>query len=98
MDTKPGDLMGPDSNGKLRVSREIPLPWLVGLGLGLFLQAATVWFTQQQMAEDVRDLKATIREINDRSQAIVGKDIEHSLKLLEVERRLSILEGKVGKL
>lgn len=98
MDTKPGDLMGPDAQGKLRISREIPLPWLVGVAAFLCVQALTVWLGQQRMTEDVRELKLTIREINERSQAIVGKDIEHTLKIIEIERRLSNLETKTGKL
>ena len=98
MDTKPGDLVGPDSHGKWRISREIPLPWLVGMAGFLLVQSVTVWLGQQRMSEDVAELKTTIREINDRSQAIVGKDIEHTLKIIEIERRLSTLETRAGKL
>jgi len=97
METKPGDLVGPDSHGKWRVSREIPLPWLVAMAGGLFLQAATVWFSQQQMAEDVRELKTTIHEIRQQSQAIAGKDIEHSLRLIELERRVANVEQQSAK-
>jgi hypothetical protein len=98
MDTKPGDLMGPDSHGDIRISREIPLPWLVGIAVGLFVQAASVWFGQQQMAKDVIELKATIRQASDTLAAMTGKDIEHSLKLIEMDRRINALEVKAGKL
>ena len=98
MDTKPGDLMGPDSHGQIRISREIPLPWLIGITATLMVQAATVWFGQQQMSRDISEMKATIREINDRTNSGVGKDIEHSLKLIEIDRRVTLLEQKAGKL
>jgi len=98
MDTRPGDLMGPDSHGELRISREIPLPWLVGIVFGLFVQAAAVWFGQQQITKDVVELKTTIRQASDTLAAMTGKDIEHSLKIIEMDRRINALEVKAGKL
>ena len=92
--TRPGDLVGQDSSGKVRISREVPLQWaLTVLGV-VVAQAATLWFQLQSATEAIKDMRVELRTMSVwQSQSLV-KDAEVAAELRELRRRLEQLEGR----
>ncbi|MCL4695460.1 MAG: hypothetical protein KJ023_00135 [Burkholderiaceae bacterium] len=92
--TKPGDLVGRDASGRIRIDRVIPLPWLVGLMLALAGNAATMYYGQQQLAGDMADLKTEVRALATWQGQSLAKDAEVAVELRELRRRVEILEQR----
>lgn len=76
----------------MRITREIPLPWLIGIVVTLIVQGVTVWLGQQQQGDALKALTAEVKEL--RAAAATGglKTVEHALRLEDHERRLQALE------
>lgn len=91
-DSRPGDFIGRDVSGRIKIDRVIPLPWLVGICGAIVAQAAAMYYGQQQIAEAVRELKGDVRELTNGASAAASKDVEHTLRIQAVERRVDILE------
>lgn len=81
----------------LKVTREIPLPWLAGVIVGLIVQAVTVLLTQQNQSQAIKDMTTELRELRAEARAGGIKTVEHDLKLSEHERRITKLEAGGGK-
>jgi hypothetical protein len=83
-----------DDPPMMKVSREIPLPWLVGIAFGLIVQAVTMWVSQQAQGQAIRDMTVELKEL--RAAAATGglKTVEHDLTLKDHERRLQSLEQR----
>lgn len=78
----------------VKITREIPLPWLVGLAGLLIGQAATVWFTQQAQGKALQDLTTEVRELRQAVNAGTLKTVEHAVKLADHDRRIQALEQR----
>ena len=77
----------------LRITREIPLAWLLGASVGLMVQAVTLYIGQQTQAEAIRALSAEVKELRVMVQAGNLKDVEYGLRLDDHERRLTTVES-----
>lgn len=93
-ETKPGDLRGTDSEGRVRIDRVIPLPWVLGMLGAVVVQAVTMW-TQGQTTTD------TVRKIETRLDALVSlqgtsqiADAELRAEVRELRRRVDAMEAR----
>lgn len=78
----------------VKITREIPLPWLVGIvAIGVF-QAILIWFNQQAQTEQIKTLGSDVRALSVDIGAKNLKDVEHDLKLSDHERRIVGLEAR----
>ena len=92
--TKPGDLVGHDSSGRVRIDRVIPLPWLLG-GVGaIALQGVALYYAQQQTAEAVREMKSQLTAIVAAQTAAQVADADSRADLRELRRRVEALEAR----
>ncbi len=78
----------------VKVTREIPLPWLVGVITAIIMAAATQYFTQLRQAELIVELTAKVQKLTETLEARTQKDQERDFKLLDIERRLTAQELK----
>ena len=90
--TKPGDIIGQDSAGRIRIDRVIPLPWVLGMLVAVVAQAVTLWMQVQGTTD-------TVRRIDTRLEAIVSwqstsqiADAEFRSEVRELRRRVEQLE------
>jgi hypothetical protein len=90
-----------DDDHPLKITREIPLPWLIGLGIALAVAIAQNWLGQEKTADAVLRLTVTVAEQTKQIQAMsveLGsknlKDVEHDLKFGDIERRLGLVENR----
>lgn len=88
----------------LKVSREIPLIWLVGIIAAGFGQAAIIYFNQQRQGEllvEIRaenraatqDLGAKVTQLSNDIGVKNLKDVEHDLNIADLQRRTLALEA-----
>jgi hypothetical protein len=93
-DSQPNDLIGTDASGKVRIDRVIPLPWVMGvIGAGI-VNAAAMYYGQQQLIEKVTDMRAEIRAITAAISLAATRDTEHSMRIQNLERRVDQLEAR----
>lgn len=83
----------------VKITREIPLPWLITCIAVIAGQALLMWTGQREQAAAIAQLGAQMSEqtkqINALSEKVgVGnlKDLEHDLKLNDFSRRIGDLE------
>lgn len=88
----------------VKITREIPLPWLIGAAVCVVAQAGAIWVGQEKQADAIVRMTQQLAEQNKQLQALsveIGsknlKDVEHDLKLADHERRLSDVEGRRPK-
>lgn len=92
--TAPGELVGRDRSGRVRISREVPLQWALTVLGAVVVQAATLWFQLQTATEAIKDMRVELRAMSVwQSQSLV-KDAEVAAELRELRRRLEQLEGR----
>lgn len=92
--TRPGDFVGQDSSGRIRIDRVVPLQWVLGL-LGLVaVQAATLWFQVQASTEAIKEMRAELRGMTAWQGQVLVKDAEVGYKVRDLERRIEALEGR----
>lgn len=92
-DSRPGDFVGRDAAGRMRIDRVIPLPWLVGVLGAILLQAAALYYGQAQVAERVSELRTDVRSLNSAGAVAATRDVEHSMRIQALERRVEIVES-----
>lgn len=92
-ESRPGDLVGRDSAGRVRIDRVIPMPWLIGMIGAILLQAAALYYGQAQVAERVAELRADVRSLNSAGAAAATRDVEHAMRIQALERRVEIVES-----
>lgn len=80
----------------VHISREIPLPWLVGIVAGLLIQGVTLYIGQQQQADAIKALTADIRELRAVASSAGLKQVEYGLRIDDHERRLQTIEGRAA--
>lgn len=93
-ETKPGDLLGTDAAGRVRIDRVIPLTWVLGIvGAGI-VNAAVAYSTQQQLIANVQVLATEVKELRIEVRALSARDVEQGVRLAEHERRIQALEAR----
>lgn len=83
------------SDPPVKITREIPLPWILGLLGAFFVFAATMYFNQQRQAELMVELKAQVQKLVDGQENKLAKDQERDLDIRELKGRVAALE-RVG--
>jgi len=78
----------------VHITREIPLAWLVGVVVGLIVQAVTLYIGQQAQAEAIRVLSGEVKELRVLVQNGSVKDVEYGLRLDDHERRMQAVESR----
>ncbi|MEY4377697.1 MAG: hypothetical protein RJB26_2247 [Pseudomonadota bacterium] len=78
----------------LKVSREIPLPWLIGIVAAGFLQAALVYYKQDAQAEAIVKLTKEVQELKAVLNAKDLKDLEHDLKIADLQTRMADMQSR----
>lgn len=91
-ETKPGDMVGRDADGHIKVSRTIPAQWLIGGFIAIVGQAVAMYYGQQRLNEAVRDIQIELKAINLALVSANTKGVEHGLRLTDIERRVGVLE------
>lgn len=76
----------------VKITREIPLPWLIGIVVSLIVQAVMVWVGQQAQGDAIKALTVEVKELRTAAAAGGLKTVEHDLTLKDHERRLQVLE------
>jgi hypothetical protein len=92
--TKPGDLLGTDASGRLRIDRVIPLTWVLGIVAAGIVNAAVAYSSQQQLIAQVATLAGDIKELRIEVRALSARDVEQGVRLAEHERRIQALEAR----
>ena len=92
-ETRPGDLVGRDSAGRVRIDRVIPMPWLIGMIGAILVQAAALYYGQAQVAERVAELRADVRNLNSAGAVAATRVVEHTMRIQALERRVEIVES-----
>lgn len=77
----------------VRVTRDIPLAWLIGVVVGLIVQAVTLYAGQQTQSESIRLLISEVKELRTLVQSGSVKDVEYGLRLDDHERRMTAIEN-----
>lgn len=84
-----------DPPGSLyRVTREVPLTWLIGLVAAGIAQAALIYFKQNDQEKLLTGLRDEIRILNTAVTAKDLKDVEHDLRIADLQRRMLIQEAR----
>lgn len=76
----------------VKITREIPLPWLIGIVVSLIVQAVMVWVGQQNQGDAIKALTVEVKELRQAAAAGGIKTVELDLTLKDHERRLQVLE------
>lgn len=101
MNQEPHDMthIRADDHPPLKVTREIPLPWLIGIVGAGFLQATLVYYKQDDQTKQISALSAEVRQLSVDIGTKNLKDVEHDLKIADHERRILSLEAAraIGK-
>lgn len=82
------------SDPPVHITREIPLPWLIGIVVGLIIQGVTLYVGQQTQADAIRALAADVKELRTAAATSGLKSVEYGLRLDDHERRLQAAEGR----
>jgi hypothetical protein len=89
------------SDPPIKITREIPLPWVLSVVAAIVAQGAVVWFTQKsqgelitQQSESIKALAVELRAVTNDLNTGRVKDLEHDLKLADHERRLGTVEAR----
>jgi hypothetical protein len=82
------------SDPPVHITREIPLPWLIGTAAVLVVQAVTLYVGQQNQADAIRSLAADIKELRTAATTTGLKAVEYGLRLDDHERRLQAAESR----
>lgn len=80
----------------VHITREIPLPWLIGIVVGLIVQGVTLYVGQQTQADAIRALAVDVKELRGAAAVAGLKNVEYGLRLDDHERRLQAYESRLG--
>lgn len=79
----------------LKVSREIPLPWLIGIVAAGFLQAALVYYKQDAQAEAIAKLTKEVQALNTALGGKDLKDLEHDIRIADLQTRMTDAQARL---
>jgi hypothetical protein len=83
-----------DDGPMVRVTREVPLPWLVGLVAVGIANAAVMYYKQSEQDKKISDILVEVRSMTAAVNQGNLKDVEHDLKIADLQRRVVVLETK----
>ena len=78
----------------VRVTREVPFPWLVGIVAMGVANAAVMYYKQNEQDKKMTDILTELRQMAASVAQSSLKDVEHDLKIADLQRRILILEAK----
>jgi hypothetical protein len=91
IETKPGDLVGQDQDGRVVIDRRIPLPWMLGLVGAVALQAVLMYTKQENLTDKMAELTIEMKAVRASTSGMTERQIEHTMILRDHERRLNEL-------
>lgn len=80
------------SDPPIKITREIPLPWLLSIVGAILVFSGTVYFTQQRQGELLGELKQEVQKLSTNLDSRTQKDQEHDYKLMDLDRRMTAQE------
>lgn len=81
-----------DDVAPIRVTREVPLHWLLGIVGTIAASLVNSYFVQQEQTRQLAKLSSQVEKIGETITTGDQKSQEHSYKLLDLERRLTAVE------
>lgn len=81
-----------DDAAPIRVTREVPLHWLLGIVGTIAASLVNSYFVQQEQTRQLAKLGVQVEKIGETLTRGDQKSQEHSFKLLDLERRMSAVE------
>lgn len=90
--SKPGDLVGHDASGRVRIDRVIPLPWVLGMLMAVIVQAVAGYYQLQQTTEQLREVRARLDGMLAWQSVVQISDAEQRAEIRELRRRIEQLE------
>lgn len=104
-ETKPGDLVHTGSGDKpMRISREIPLPWLIAMVAGIVGQAGALYYGQQEharllatLADGNREAKVEIKAVGQSVSTVNLSLVKHEMLIDDMRQRMGSVEGELRK-
>lgn len=92
--TKPGDLVGQDAEGRVRIDRVLPLPWVLSMLAAIAVQAVVTWQQGQTTTETVRKIESRLDAMVTLQGAAQIADAELRAEVRELRRRLDAMEAR----
>jgi uncharacterized protein YlxW (UPF0749 family) len=92
--TKPGDLVGQDAEGRVRIDRVLPLPWVLSMLAAIAVQAVVTWQQGQNTTETVRKIESRLDAMVTLQGAAQIADAELRAEVRELRRRLDAMEAR----
>lgn len=86
-----------DGHSKIKISRDIPLPWLIGFSIAAVAQLAQSYYGQQRQGELILELTAQVRQLVSDNGTKNIKDAERDLYISDLTRRVLTLESLRNK-
>ena len=80
----------------LKVSRDIPMPWLIGIVATLFMQAALMYYQLNALVDAQAKTTAEIKELRATLNTKDLKDLEHDLKITDLQRQYADLQNRTA--
>lgn len=80
----------------LKVSREIPLPWLIGIVGTVFLQAALVYYKQDVQADAIVKLTEQVKGLSSALSSKDLKDLEHDIRIADLQTRMTDVQARLS--
>lgn len=88
-DTAPGQLGDPN---RVRVTRELPLAWILTLVGSIAAQAILLWAGQREQGQQLMQLTDSVRTMSADVKPVSIKVTEHDVRIADHERRLQACE------
>lgn len=92
--TKPGDLVGQDAEGRVRIDRVLPLPWVLSMLAAIAVQAVVTWQQGQNTTETVRKIESRLDAMVTLQGAAQIANAELRAEVRELRRRLDAMEAR----
>ena len=92
--TKPGDLVGHDAQGRVRIDRVLPLPWVLGSLGAVIVQAVAGYYQLQQATDQLREMRSRLDAVLSWQSLQQVSDAEHRAEIRELRRRVEQLEAR----
>jgi len=81
----------------VRITRDIPLPWILGALALLAVQAASLYFGQVDLSKRTSEMAADIKQIKEEVNRTGIKNIEIAYQVGDLNRRVMVLESQGGR-
>lgn len=83
-----------DDDGRITITRSIPLPWVLSVLAAIAAQATVVYFTQQRQGEILQTVAVEVKQLSSIVNTQASGKIEQDFKIADHERRLTTIERK----